>query len=227
MKKILLIEDNTFRQNIACNKISLDISKYADIVENAIEEKYQIFLQQVEKSEFISDDYMAIMAHKSAFGNKNQQMLSYIESICKKNDMPLVLFSGGMSVSHYTKGDEIEKLLLNTKIFYSNNLRLFLEHFREKNEIELMVLNYGKSWRLNILLNVLEKINFFIAKESAEDVICEEFTNKTGSHLLEKVTDTNEIEKLKSQNGWITLEDIKKYAQTIEKIVEKRILHER
>ena len=139
----------------------------------------------------------------------------------------MVYFSGGISVSHYSQSQELEKLELNSKVLYSNNLKLILEHFQEHSEIELMILGYGKSWKLNILLNILEKINLFTAKKSEEDILYEDFINETDFNLLEKVTDKDEIKEMRIENGWVSFSELQKSKKELEQIVEQRILHER
>jgi hypothetical protein len=223
MKKILLIDDRSHRQFVACNKASIDISGY-DVVENCIYEKYEEVFQKLKDRELQVDEYKAIIAHKSAFGDDNLDILYHLQELCQKESIPLVLFSGGISVNYYEKSEDFEKLELNSKVLYSNNLRLFLEHYTNSGEIELMILGYGKSWKINILLNILEKITLFLAKESQNDIPYDEFANETDFHLLEKVTD-----KVKPhiENGWISLESIKDLKKEIAVIVQERILHER
>jgi hypothetical protein len=224
MKKILLIDDRTSRQFVACNKASIDLSNYHDILENSIDEKYQVCFEELKSNKFEIKEYAAIITHKSAFGEDNPDILFTIESLCKKHSIPLIFFSGGISVNYYEKNEEFEKLELNSKVLYSNNLRLFLEHYKNFGEIELMILGYGNSWKINILLNILEKINIFLAKESKEDELYEEFSNKTDFHLLKKVT--QDIEPF-IENGWISKEAIEGIKDEIEKILQNRILYER
>lgn len=227
MKKILLIEDRVTRQRLSCIGASIDLVSYEDIVDNTIEDKYERFLKDLEDGKFIADEYIAIMAHQSAFGDKNQQILSQIESICKESDIPLVLFSGGISVSHYMREGEFERLLVNTKLFYSSNLRLFLDHYKATEEVELMILNYGRSWRLNILLNVLEKVNLFVEKNSQTDIVYGEFCNDVENHLLEKITNKGDIKEIERENGWTTIDEIKEYVKSINNLAKDRIIHER
>jgi hypothetical protein len=54
-----------------------------------------------------------------------------------------------------------EVLELNSKTFYSQNLTLFLDAIKEKND-NLLMLSYGKQWQLNIILNVIESLNLYI-----------------------------------------------------------------
>ncbi len=227
MRKILLIDDRTNRQLISCNKIPLKLSSYVNFIENSINEQYENCFKLLQKNELKVDNYAAIMTHKSAFREDNQSTLYQIQRLCKEHNLPLVLFSGGISVNHYIKTENIEKLELNAKVFYSNNLKIFLDYFKKTGEIELMILGYGKSWRLNILLNILEKINLFVAKESEKDILYDDFTNATDFYLLEKVVDNNEIKLPSIENGWVTLNEIKKYATNFEEIVQMKIFHEK
>jgi hypothetical protein len=223
MKKILLIDDRTNRQFVACNKASIDISRY-DVVENCIDKKYEEIFQKLKDRELKVDEYIAIIAHKSAFGDDNPDILYHLQELCQKESIPLVLFSGGISVNYYEKSEDFEKLELNSKTLYSNNLRLFLEHYKKSSKIELMILGYGNSWKINILLNILEKITLFLAKSKEDDLLYNKFANETDFHLLEKVTDKV---KLHIENGWISLEAIKGLKKEIEHTLQERILHER
>jgi len=227
MKKILLLEDRTYRQVRACNNASLELSKYEDELENATNQRYEAHFQSLENDSFKVDAYKAIIAHKSGFGDDNQAMLHKLEQLCKKSGIPLIYFSGGISLVTFMHTEELEKLEINSKVLYSNNLKLFLEHFQQQGEIELMILGYGKSWKLNILLNTLEKINLFMARNNKEDVLYEDFANQTDFNLLEKTIREDEIKAVETENGWVEYCELESLQKALEQLVEQRILHER
>ncbi len=160
MKKILLIEDRYKRQRLFRQQTGIDLEKYSDILDNCIEDKYNGFLNELLQGGFDLSAYDIIVTHKSAFGDDNDVILKKLEEHCKKYAKPLVLFSGGI-VGNYYNSEVYEVLELNSKTFYSQNLTLFLDAIKEQNE-NLLMLSYGRQWKLNIILNVIESLNLYI-----------------------------------------------------------------
>ena len=223
MKKILLIEDRQQRQNLFINRTEIQLNSYDDILDNFIGEKYDNLYKDIKNNQFCFNDYALIMVHKSAFNVDNQDIHFQIRDYCKNNNTPLVLFSGG-ATNYYNK-EELELMEVNSEDFYSNNLQLFLDNFRETKEIELLMLSYGSNWKLNLILNSLEKINYFIANNQEEDILYDEFINKTDFHLLEKIDFTYYQPTV--EDGWVYLDDIKKIAETIRKYIEEYVTYEK
>ena len=166
MSRILLIEDRTSRQKRFFNETKIDIESYGDILDNAIDEGYQKILDELQNDTFDFDVYSIIISHKSAFGDNNTSLVSKLEKYCHDTQKTLVLFSGGIDANYYLKDEDFELLEVNSKIFYSQNLKIFLEDFRSRN-FQPLILSYGNRWRLNILLNVLERLNVYL--ESMEN----------------------------------------------------------
>lgn len=160
MKKILLIEDRYKRQRLFSQQTGIELEKYSDILNNCIEDKYNEFMNEILIDDFNLGSYDIIVTHKSAFGDDNGVIIEKLEKHCEKYNKPLVLFSGGIVGSYYNS--EVYKVLeLNSKTFYSRNLILFLEAIKKENE-NLLMLPYGKQWKLNIILNVIENLNLYI-----------------------------------------------------------------
>ena len=67
--------------------------------------------------------------------------------------------------------------------FKKLKLCLFLENFKQ-NKINIRILSFGNKWKLNIILNVLEKISLFIETNNDEDIDYDEFVNNTKANLL-------------------------------------------
>lgn len=207
MKKILLIEDRCKRQELFTKDTNIELNQYGDILDNFTGEEYDAFLSSFIKDDFSLENYAVIIVHKSAFHDKNTQILLKLSEYCKIERKPLVLFSGGLSANYY-KNDEFETLELNSKIFYSQNLKLFLEDFKNNNQ-NILILCYGIQWKLNIALNILEKLNRFIEKNNEKTKI-----------YYDKILIEIDFDKLKSiqlkfddlvvENGWITLSEVVK-----------------
>ena len=171
MIKVLLIEDRKKRQEEFINQtgINLNDSIYSSILDNMVDDKYLDIFKQLKSDILDFDDYSVIISHKSAFENENSEILSKLEIYCQNNNKVLVLFSGGIDTNYYFKNEEHEHIELNSKTLYSENIKLFLEDCRDDNLNPLM-LCYGDKWKLNILLNILEKLTYFISnmkKDSA------------------------------------------------------------
>ena len=153
MKKVLLIEDRYKRQRLFSQQTGIELEKYSDILDNCIEDKYNAFLNEMLIGDFDLSPYDIIITHKSAFGDDNDNVLKKLQEHCKKHSKPLVLFSGGI-VGNYYNSEVYEVMELNSKTFYSQNLILFLDAIKEQNE-NLLMLSYGRQWKLNIILNVI------------------------------------------------------------------------
>ena len=94
------------------------------------------------------------------------------------------MFSGGIDTNSYQEDGEYKFLKINSKTIYSENLKLFLKEF-ENNKKEILILSYGHKWKLNILLNIFEKINYFIAKNDEELIYFEDFEDECKIKLLD------------------------------------------
>ena len=148
MKKILIIEDRTKRQHefITETKINLNDAIYENILDNKTDDKYLDIFANLKNDTFDFDDYSVIISHKSAFENENSVILSKLETYCKNNNKILVLFSGGIDTNYYLKDDEYEHIELNSKTLYSENIKLFLEDFKDGN-LNPLILCYGNRWK--------------------------------------------------------------------------------
>ena len=226
MKKILLIEDKQPRQQLFMNHTSIDLNEYLDILDNRIGQGYDEVYESFKMGEFNLDDYVIVIAHKSAFNGDTQKVLYGIENECKNRAIPLVLFSGGITANYYEEEKNFKKLELNSKDFYSQNLKMFLENYQKNGNIELLMLSYGKRWKLDIILNCMEKINIFIEIHKKEkDILYDEFLNYTEFHLLESLK--IKYEKPSIENGWIYLSELKKIAWSIKLYIQESIIYEK
>jgi len=166
MKKILLIEDRTPRQKLFSKETTIILEEYNDILDNCIEDRYLEIENNLNNDDTILNQYSIIMSHKSAFKEQNSEIISKLQNHCKINNKPLVLFSGGITVNYYNN-EENEYLELNSKTFYSQNLKLFLENIKNEH-LNILMLCYGERWMINIALNILEATNILI-EQNLED----------------------------------------------------------
>jgi len=211
MHKILLIEDRIERQDFFSKETGFKFDDYAEVLDN------RISLDSIDL-----ENYSTIICHRSAFGDLNSNVLDYLKDHCKKTKTQLVFFSGGISSTFYSHND-YEFLLLNSKAFYGQNLKLYLDEIL-KNEISnLRLIAYGKNWKINIMLDVLSKINMFISQNINKDRVKAQRL-KTFSQL-ENLKDIVDIEYPPFESGGaIFIEDIKKFASRLTDTIKYEVL---
>ncbi len=216
MKKILLIEDVTERQKEFMYGNFFTLDDYSDILENAINDKYKEIASNLRNNRIAFEDYSMIMVHKSAFENEAGITINKIEQYCEQNKTPLVLFSG--SLGNYYNNAKYDYLELNSKDFYSQNLKLFLDEYA-KGRGNILMLSYGSNWILNTLLNILEKTNIFLRKNKDSDIVYSEFENFTKINKLTNID--NPFYEIAVEDGWTSLKEIKKKRDSILKYIQK------
>ncbi len=221
MKKIMLIDDRTERQTKFDEETSINLDKYSDVLDNFTADSYEELLEEFKKNDFSRlNKYEVIITHRSAFGDLNGQVISTFKEICKQKDKPksLVFFSGGIS-SVSIKNSPFEHLLLNSKNFYSNNLQLFLELSKECKP-NLLVLAFGENWKINLLLNSLEKMNVFIGKNnSAESIVYEEFADEVQMDLIRDFLIFDE-----PSNDFLKMQDFKKLTKDLRNQIKQQVV---
>lgn len=215
----MLIDDRPERQKRFYENTKIDISEYFDILDNFTAEIYEELLKEFEEDNFLRlDNYEVIIAHSSAFKEIRNKVMDTFKNICKKKKKSLIFFSGGIS-SIYIKNEPFKQMLLNSKKFYSQNLELFLKMSRE-GESNPLVLAFGEKWKINLLLNSLEKINIYIEKKDLEeDILYEEFEDET---QLDLIKDFLEFEK--PDEEFIKMDDLKKLAKKLTNQIKQQIV---
>lgn len=119
------------------------------------------------------DAFDVIAAHRSALNNSNRDALN---NYCRSRNKPLIFFSGGITSSIY-KDSEIPFLYLNSKEFYSVNLKIFLEHLNFCTTPNLLILQFGTQWKMSLLLALRNRIvvaqskSFMIAEGSDIQIV--------------------------------------------------------
>jgi hypothetical protein len=108
------------------------------------------------------DQYECIASHRSALSN---EVRDAIKEYCRIKRKPLIFFSGGIT-SSVLKDLDFPFLHINSKEFYSENLKMFIETCEESNRVNLLVLQFGKKWKLSLLLNLRNNIAVALNKET-------------------------------------------------------------
>lgn len=221
MKKILLIEDRPKRQELfmADSNEGFEIEKYSDILDNMVGVGYDSIYHKLLDASY-NIEHSVIICHRSAFGDHNSKILDKLKEYCKKNSKKLVFFSGGIANTFYSS-TPADFLLLNSKLFYSKNLELFLEDCKV-NEPNILILGYGINWELNILLNTLEKINYFIGMNINEDMVeYESFKTETKIDLIEKTINFKQPEL---HNGGVKMISLEKLSKDVLNFIKEKIV---
>ena len=215
MKKILLIEDRAKRQELFIEDTGINLLKFEDILDNKIDEDYYklILEDKIDLSQ-----YGIIISHKSV-GN-NSKVIDKLKEHCKSAKTPLILFSGGISANYYND-EEYIVMEINSKTFYSQNLEIFLKAVKEGNE-NILMLPYGKRWRLSIVLNIFEKINLFIEQNNTLDKV---YLNEFNLFVeIEKLNSCNiGYSEIVAQNGWTTIDELKTFRQSILDYISEQV----
>ena len=165
-KKVLIIENRTQRQKQFLSLTDINLNDYP-FIHNKIGKLYDEFKENLLKDTSILNEYEVIISHRSAFEKDNKKVFDLIRNYCERSKKYFILFSGGLSTSYYSK-EPYEQLSLNSKDFYSLNLKLFLDEINTNDNINLLLLAFGEKWELNIVLNSLEKINSLSSDEIEE-----------------------------------------------------------
>ena len=209
MKKILLIEDRVERQEKFSEETGINLNEYSDFLDNLIE----IDLLNL-------DQYSTIIVHRSAFGNRQDNVLDQLKSYCADTKTNLVFFSGGITSTYYSK-TKYEFLLLNSKAFYSSNLKVFLELVKEEGYPNLLLLGYGRNWKINLMLNTLEKINLFITNNIKEKMV--EFELFKTYTKIENIHDYIKFEYPETKKGGVLIQDLDQLANNIQHKIRREV----
>ena len=174
--KAILIDDRIERQNSFIKEFNFSLEDYKDVLDNFVDNKYKEIEKNFENNNYsILKDFDIIMCHENAFDNINKSEVIYkIREFAKDNNKKLVFFSGGINISFYKKEYEYEMLKLNDKTLYSNNLKIFLDELRN-NKLNILILAYGKKWKLNFLIEYLDNMSKYIQEFEFDDIYFDEF----------------------------------------------------
>lgn len=230
MKKILILEDRIIRQESFLDDSNLSkdfFSKYNNLVDNLQDSTFEKFKEKlaIEDEYDFLNLYSCVIVHRSAF---SKEIVNKIYAFCSKNKINLVYFSGGISSTNLQGNDKFSFLTINSKQFYSSNLTMFLDEFKQYGRNNLGLLAFGEQYELNILLTFSYKLSFFNALELLkEECVIDEFVQAydVDNELI--------ISILKSKFDWFlednvdnplkTLTIVKNAKELIEKIITEKV----
>ncbi|RAX51645.1 hypothetical protein CCY99_08785 [Helicobacter sp. 16-1353] len=219
---ILLMDSDVKRQESFMEKYKIDINKYKNL-KNICGENVKDFTDKIKENISILESYDILIVHRSDIVN----LLLNLQDYVKKSNKRLVIFSGGNTSTNYSN-NYYESLSLNSKTLYSNNLIFFIENYATDSNV--LILAYGKKYKLNILLNSLSKINNFINSASEKEILFEDFVQKVNLDAikgLDKLKDYRKLPELPKpdnlKNGFLSLKDLRNYVQFLQMHILGRI----
>jgi hypothetical protein len=188
--KIILIEDRIVRKELFLDRSGIDLSRYNFLKEITPEEFKQVKSSINNGDKTFFNQYNLIITHKSAFTLNEQDILA---SIGKS----IIYFSGGISQSFFLEYP-FPCLHINSSDFYSTNLVEFLNYINKTGEIEMLILQFGSKWKLNLLLNTRDKLKQLLYKNAEKDLYPEDFDGVFSNKLLSTVV-SNQLKDSISQ----------------------------
>jgi hypothetical protein len=150
--KAILIEDRVNRQkNILGRKLN-ELTQFTFLKNISGGKDFEELNQKLNDKEFtLLDEFSIIMLHRSAFETNTRNGI--IEHL-KKSNKKVVFFSGGITSCQINKINNLDFLLINVNLFYSENLFSFLNN----NGDNLLELAFGREWQTSILIDTYEKL---------------------------------------------------------------------
>jgi hypothetical protein len=156
--KVAIIED---REKRLQRFQSFDIYQEPNVVV-VTEQLFQDVLENLRVSDLsFLDTFGVIAIHRSAL---SESMRDSIKNYCAKEKKPLVFFSGGITSSYY-KETTFPFLMINSKEFYSDHLKIFLDHLNTGAKPNLLMLQFGIKWKLSMFLSLRNRIVVSLSKE--------------------------------------------------------------
>lgn len=215
MKKILLLEDKIQRDSL--KQANIDFNKFTNIEVMLGENACNVLLNSFK----YLDNFDVIIVHAGIQCDEKQNILIEIKKYCSKKNTTLVTFSGGADVSFF-KDDTLE---VTAKSLYTN-LPVFLSSYPDSSHI--LMLAYGEKWSINILLNIVEKLNIFI-EENRDDLIedYDEFEDDFDLIKLKNIISneryTSQISKNKNSDQTIKMHQIKIIKENLISLISEQI----
>lgn len=189
---IYIFDDRIQRRNYNEEKLRgfSDIVTFDTVRLIAGKQADEIILDSIESPE-------CIIFHKSyALGNDNITFET-IRQLFVDLNIPIVIFSGGTEGSNKSANE----INMNADLMYEN-LLYFIEDFKEKGQINLDILLWGKRHKLNALIEFQNRFSkkFFINKDP--DATVDEF------RVIERFIETN-CEKINKEFAIAITREIK------------------
>lgn len=150
--RIAIIEDRISRLE-QYTDFDLRSSKIVKIITGSEFDALMLLLSSNSTEEL--DQFDCVISHRSAL---TSEIRDNLKDYCMSKNKPLVFFSGGITSSVF-KDIKFPFLHINSKDFYSSNLKLFIETSEQTSSINLLILQFGTMWKLSLLLNLRNKIS--------------------------------------------------------------------
>jgi hypothetical protein len=213
--KIILIEDRVIRKELFLERSAIDLSQYSFLREITAQELKQLKLD-INNGDYMSflGEFDLIITHKSAFTLNQQDVLA-------SSGKSIIYFSGGISQSFYLEYP-FPCLHINSSDFYSNNLMDFLNNIKDNGKIEMLILQFGTKWKLNLLLSTRDKIKQLLYKNFMMDLFPEDFNDILNDKLLTLIS-SNQLKSniLKIRESGLMWTDLKKMDIVFEELNEE------
>lgn len=179
MKRILLLENKAERQKI----ITFNLKEY-NFLDNILgDEECNILLDDFLENQFHFDIYDTIIIHESIYyESKREQLFKTLHDYCKTKN--IIKFSGNNTQFSL----ENEKSLQINPVMLYRNLKIYLDMYAN-NDANILMLALGEKWKLNILLNALEKLNIFIEDNTKDTINRSIFSSKVGLTKIKEVSE--------------------------------------
>lgn len=199
--RVILIEDRTVRKELFLSRSEIGFTDY-DFFSEVSPKEFTQLKSDLKKGDLsFFKDCDVILTHKSAFTLNEQDALSALGK-------SVVYFSGGISQSFYLEFPS-PTLHINSSDFYSSNLVHFLERIAKTDEIEMLILQFGDKWKLNLLLNLRDKLKQLIYRNEGKDLYPEDFDLVFNDKVLSIIeSEQLKSDMLKLQNQGLSSGDI-------------------
>ncbi len=169
---ILLFENKIDRES----RISLDDKNITNILGD---KDCNIELDKFLKDNTIFDKYSTIIIHETIYDKfKRDELFRELKVYCHQKN--LVIFSGGKASYQVTIHSDHYIEISASRLY--ENIKEFIG-----NSSELLILAYGKQWKINAFLGVLEKLNLYIENNTGDHVNISIFKSKTGLSKLKNI----------------------------------------
>lgn len=147
MRKILFLEDRPERQKIFLPSKEKDVDELSNIDEliMPIADDCKKIISSINQEEYaIGNDISLVIIHKTSLST---QGLHYINSICEKNNIDLILFSGGIDQLIYNN-EKNNVLEINSSDIYTNKLIPFINKYIQDENTNLLEL-VNSNWQIS------------------------------------------------------------------------------
>jgi hypothetical protein len=169
---IYLIDDNRYEQQ---QKLYHADYLFDGSFTSLLTPLYAIKLTDFSQLEKTLDNADAVLLHNTfadadadgTYLDNGRDARNFIEDLAEENEIPFVLFSGGISETTFDDDENPSVITgINKTLFYSH-LFPFLQHYKETREIELKILAYGGEYKIHDAIKLVETILAALKKKDS------------------------------------------------------------